>query len=376
MTAANPTDPAQVTGPIVRVLRDDGTLNPISDPGLSTAELVELYRHLVVTRITDDRLLTLQRQGRISFHVGSLGEEAAIVGAAYALGPQDWLFPCYREFGAALMRGLSLEQLVNNVFGNARDVVLGRQMPDHYVCRLANYASTSSPVGTQIPHAVGVGWAAKLRGDDVVALAYFGDGATSTGDFHSALNFAAVFRVPTLFFCRNNGWAISTPVHRQSATATFAEKAVGYGAAGIRVDGNDALAVVAVTRAARARALRGEGPTLIEAITYRMGAHTSSDDPNRYRDQQDVKPWVERDPIERMRRLITDQGHWSQADEDQLRGEIEGRLLRAIAQAETTPAPPLESLHEDVFARPTWNLEEQRLELITGPRPSTHRSTS
>ena len=195
-----------VNGPegVVCALRDDGSLAPEYDPGLSELQVVELYRHLTRTRILDERLLTLQRQGRIGFHVGSLGEEATIIGAAFALRPYDWIFPCYREVGAALMRGLPLQRFVDNVFGNANDVVKGRQMPDHYTGRSVCYASTSSPVGTQIPHAVGVGWAAKLRGEDVIALTFFGDGATSTNDFHASMNMAGVFKIPAIFLCRNN----------------------------------------------------------------------------------------------------------------------------------------------------------------------------
>jgi len=373
MPAAISFDEASSAGSPVRVLGDDGSLHSERDPGLSPAQIVELYRHLVTTRIVDERLLMLQRQGRIGFHVGSLGEEAAIVGPAYALAPQDWLFPCYREFGAALLRGLGFERLMDNVFGNAGDTVQGRQMPDHYTYRRGNFASTSSPVGTQLPHAVGAAWAAKLRGEDVAALAYFGDGATSTGDFHSALNFAAVFRVPAIFLCRNNGWAISTPVSRQAATTTLAERAVAYGVPGVRVDGNDALALVAVTREARERGVRGEGPTLIEAVTYRMGAHTSTDDPHRYRAERDLKPWVERDPIERVRRYLTRRGDWNQSLEDDLRTEVDGRLRLAVAAAEATRMPPLESLHEDVFAELSWNLEEQRTQLLGGARPAAHR---
>jgi pyruvate dehydrogenase E1 component alpha subunit len=363
-------DTASNSPPAVRVLGDDCTLDSERDPGLLPGEVLELYRHLAITRIVDERLLTLQRTGRIGFHVGSLGEEAAIVAPAYALAPQDWLFPCYREFGAALLRGLSFERLMDNVFGNARDTVQGRQMPDHYTFRRGNFASTSSPVGTQIPHAVGVAWAAKLRHEDAAALAYFGDGATSTGDFHSALNFAAVFRVPAIFLCRNNGWAISTPVGRQTATETLAEKATIYGIPSVRVDGNDVFALVAVTREARARGARGDGPTLIEAVTYRMGAHTSSDDPNRYRGERELEPWVQRDPIERLRRYLNRRGDWSQSDEDDLRAEIDARLRVAVAAAEASAGPPLESLHADVFERPSWNLEEQRAELLAGARPA------
>ncbi len=358
---------------IVSVLRDDGTLDPAHDPGMSDDEVKFLYRHLVQTRQLDERFVALQRQGRIGFHVGSLGEEAAILGSAFAMRKQDWLFPCYREFGAALMRGLPLQTLCDNMFGNANDTVKGRQMPCHYTCKAVGWASISSPVGTQITHAVGAAWAAKIRRDDAASLVYFGDGATSSSDFHSGLNFAGVFHLPVVFLCRNNGWAISVPVERQTATHTFAEKAVAYGIPGVRVDGNDVFAVVSVTRRAIERGMRGEGPTLIEAITYRMGGHSTSDDPNRYRESEAVQAWAARDPIERVRSYLVQRGAWSDADDKALRADIDARFREAVAVAEKTPPPALESMFDDVYAKVPWHLAEQRAELVAGPRaPSPH----
>ncbi|HSC89374.1 MAG TPA: thiamine pyrophosphate-dependent enzyme, partial [Polyangiaceae bacterium] len=299
--------------------------------------------------------------------------EAAIVGATYAVRETDWIFPCYREFGSALMRGLSLQKLVDNMFGNANDTVKGRQMPDHYTCREKCWGSISSPVGTQITQAVGFAWGAKIDGKTQASLVFFGDGATSTPDFHSGMNMAAVFKVPTIFFCRNNGWAISVPTERQTASETFAEKAAAYGMPGVRVDGNDLFAVVAVVRQALARAQRGEGPTLIEALTYRMGAHSTSDDPDRYRDTQELEPWVALDPLERVRRYLIGQNAWSTERESALIEEFEGRIKRAIAVAEATPPPPIESLFDDVYETLPWNLVEQKRELLEGPRPpKTH----
>jgi pyruvate dehydrogenase E1 component alpha subunit len=359
--------------PIISVLRSDGTLDPVHDPGLSGAEVVELYRSLVETRTLDERFVALQRQGRIGFHVGSLGEEAAILGSAWAMRKQDWLFPCYREFGAALLRGLPFQTLVDNMFGNANDTVKGRQMPCHYTCKAVGWASISSPVGTQITHAVGLAWAAKIRREDVASLVYFGDGATSSSDFHSGLNFAGVFKLPVVFLCRNNGWAISVPVERQTATRTFAEKAVAYGIEGVRVDGNDIFAVVSATRRAVERGVRGEGPTLIEAITYRMGGHSTSDDPNRYRQSEALEPWAARDPIERLRSWLTDQNLWSDDHEKRLAGEIDQRFRDAVAIAEKTPLPPLESMFDDVYQTVPWHLAEQRAEVLRGPRaPGGH----
>jgi 2-oxoisovalerate dehydrogenase E1 component alpha subunit len=357
----------------VRVLRDDLTLDSLYDPGLSPAEVMELYRHMVTTRLLDERLVSLQRQGRIGFHVGSLGEEAAILGAAYAMRKSDWIFPCYREFGAALMRGLELQVFVHNMFGNAKDTVRGRQMPDHYTCRRVGWVSISSPVGTQITQATGFAWGAKIQKQDVATLVYFGDGATSSSDFHSGMNFAGVFKIPTIFFCRNNGWAISVPTQRQTASRTLAEKGAAYGVPFVRVDGNDLFAVVSVTRRAIERGIRGEGPTLIEAITYRMGGHSTSDDPGRYRGSEALEPWTSRDPLGRVRAYLEKHNQWDGAAEERLIAEVDQRFREAVAAAERTPPPPLDSMFDDVYERPPWHLVEQRNELLAGPRaPGAH----
>jgi pyruvate dehydrogenase E1 component alpha subunit len=271
------------------------------------------------------------------------------------------------------MRGMELQRFLDNMFGNCNDPSRGRQMPDHYTCRAANWGSISSPIGTQMTQATGFAWGAKLNKEDLVALVYFGDGATSSNEFHNGMNFAGVFKVPVIYFCRNNGWAISVPVERQTASRTFAEKGIAYGVPGVRVDGNDLFAVIAATRAAVADAAAGKGPTLIEALTYRMGGHSTSDDPNAYRTKDELKPWVERDPIERLRRHLVLRGAWGQEHEEQLRADVERRFREAVEVAEHSPPPPLESMFEDVYAKPPWNLVEQRIELLSGPRaPSTH----
>jgi pyruvate dehydrogenase E1 component alpha subunit len=358
---------------IVSALRPDGTLDPAHDPGLSDQEVEYLYRHMVMTRQMDERLVMLQRQGRIGFHVGSLGEEAAILGSAFAMQRQDFLFPCYREFGAALMRGLPLQKFIDNMFGNANDTVQGRQMPNHTTCREVGWCSISSPVGTQITQAVGFAWAAKIQKQNASALVYFGDGATSSSDFHSGVNFAGVFKVPCVLLCRNNGWAISVPVERQTATKTFAEKAAAYGIPGVRVDGNDLFAMVNVTRQARERGERGEGPTLIEAITYRMGGHSTNDDPKVYRGADAVEAWAARDPIERVRDYLTRRKLWDDERERALAAEVDAKFREAVTIAERTPAPALESMFEDVYESAPWHLIEQRQQLLAGPRaPSAH----
>jgi len=357
---------------IIRVLGADGSLDPRFDPGLTSDDVHSLYRHMSNTRFLDERLTALQRQGRIGFHVGSLGEEGAIIGAAFAMRERDWLFPCYREFGAALLRGLDFQRSIDNMFGNENDTVKGRQMPDHYTCRASHWLSISSPVGTQITQAVGFAWGAKLKKDELATLVYFGDGATSSADFHSGMNFAAVFKVPTIFFCRNNGWAISVPTERQTASETLAQKGIAYGVPSVRVDGNDAFAVVYAVRDALARAVRGDGPTLIEALTYRMGGHSTSDDPNAYRESEVLKPWAERDPIGRVRAYLTARGLFDDARERDAKIDLERRFKEAVEKAEKTPKPRLETLFDDVYATPPWHLVEERAKLLAGPRAPDH----
>ncbi|MEZ4374896.1 MAG: thiamine pyrophosphate-dependent enzyme [Polyangiaceae bacterium] len=259
------------------------------------------------------------------------------------------------------------------MFGNANDPVKGRQMPDHYTCKEAHWGSISSPIGTQMTQAVGFAWGAKIEKKSLATLVYFGDGSTSSSEFHNAMNFAGVFKTPSIFFCRNNGWAISVPVERQTASRTFAEKGVAYGVPGVRVDGNDLFAVVAVTRDAIRRCEAGEGPTLIEALTYRMGGHSTSDDPNRYRAADEVKPWVDRDPIERIRRYLERNKAWDDNLEEALREDVDKRFREAVAAAEGTEPPSLTSMFEDVYEKMPWHLEEQRDELLAGPRaPKAH----
>jgi 2-oxoisovalerate dehydrogenase E1 component alpha subunit len=353
---------------VVKVQKDDGSLDPVNDPRIDDDLALSLYRHMVFIRTLDERMVMLQRQGRIGFHVGCYGEEAAILGSAAAMRPKDWLFPCYREFGAALWRGMSLTTYANNMFGNAKDPARGRQMPDHYTSREAHFGSVSSPVGTQITQAVGFGWAAKLRKDDLATLVYFGDGATSSPEFHSGMNFAGVFKTPTVFFCRNNGWAISIPAERQTASATFADKGIAYGVPSVRCDGNDVFAVLKVTRDAVLRAAAGHGATLIEALTYRLSGHSTSDDPKAYREEGVLDAWKKKDPLARLRSYVTLRCAWSDSKQAQLEAKIDLELREVIAEAEKVPPPPLESMVDDVYAEPPWHLVEQRHELLNGPR--------
>jgi len=354
------------------VLDLDGRVDPESDPKLDAALVKRIYEAMVRTRLVDARLLKLQRQGRIGFHVGSEGEEAAIIASTAALRDDDWIFPCYREWGAALYRGFSLQAYIDNMYGNGNDVVKGRQMPDHIVATGVKFGSITAPIGTQITQAVGFAWAAQRKREAIVTASYFGDGATSSNDFHAGMNFAGVYQVPTLFLLRNNGWAISVPTEQQTHSRTFADKGLGYGVTAMRVDGNDALAVYSVTRSAVERALRGEGPTLIELVTYRAGAHSSSDDPSAYRVNLEVDEAARRDPLRRLRAYLERHHAYSAADQVALEERVQAELNVCIERAEAAPAPSIESMFEDVFEELPPHLREQRDECVNGPRAKRH----
>lgn len=357
---------------VVTVLGPDGAADPATDPGLPLERVVALYEAMVRTRTLDERLVLLQRQGRIGFHIGSMGEEACILGSAAALDDADWLFPCYREFGALLLRGMPLQSYIDNMYGNANDPVKGRQMPDHYTGRKYHFGSVSSPIGTQITQAVGFSWAAKMKGDPSVSLVYFGEGATSSSEFHNGMNFAGVFKTPTVFLCRNNGWAISVPVDKQTGSKTFAQKGFAYGVRAVRVDGNDLLAVYAVTRDAIARARRGEGPTLIEALTHRLSGHSTSDDPKAYRKEQEMLDERRKDPLPRLRAHLELRGAWDDAREKALVDALDADIKAAVEAAEGAPAPALDTLFDEVYAARPWHLEAQYAEAQRAPRPKGH----
>jgi len=336
-------------------------------PGIPPEDLRRLLRHMLKMRVLDQRMLSLQRQGRIGFYGTATGQEAAVTGSAYAWRDTDWVFPALREMGVSLWRGTTLQQIVCQLIGNAGDVLIGRQMPCHFSDRAVRTVAWSSVIGTQLPHAMGAAYAAKLLKDGNLTVGYLGDGATSAGDFHAAANFAGVWRLPVVFFCQNNQWAISVPLAQQTASASIAVKAEGYGFPGVRVDGNDVLAVVAASRAAAERARRGEGPTLIEAVTFRMGGHSSSDDPSRYRDPALVTEWERRDPIQRFRAHLAATGVLGKDDEARWTQEINDEISAAIQAAEALPPPPIESLFRDVFKDlPPHIVEQMRYAIAMG----------
>jgi pyruvate dehydrogenase E1 component alpha subunit/2-oxoisovalerate dehydrogenase E1 component alpha subunit len=351
---------------LLTALRDDGTVDPALDPGLGREDLLFLFRKMLLLRALDDKAVLLQRAGRIGFYVPSSGQEAAEIGSGFALKDGDWLFPSYRDQGAALARGYPLSSIVGQLFGNASDAIKGHQMPNHWCDRSINLVSVSSPVATQLPQAVGAGYAAKLRGDNVAVIAYFGDGGTSTGDFHAAMNFAGVYGTPTVFFCSNNQYAISLPVARQTASDSIAAKAAAYGFEGIRVDGNDLLAVYGVTRGALEKARAGGGPTLIEALTYRMGPHSTSDDPTRYRPEEERAGWAKRDPVRRFAEHLLRAGVVDGKTAETLAEEAREEVARVVKECEGAPPVSRESLVEDVYAETPWHLAEQRKLLSRG----------
>ena len=353
---------------IDQVLDERGVADPARVPRLSPNECMRIYRWMLLARTADERLLALQRQGRIGFYAENKGQEAAIFGTAAALQPDDWTVPALRESWVAIFRGLPLRTYVAQIFGNKNDPSLGHQLPCHPGTRASRHITMSSCIASQIPHAVGLAYAAKVQKKAEVVIGYMGDGATSEGDFHVALNFAGVLRAPVVFVCQNNQWAISTPVERQTASPTFAIKALAYGIPGVRVDGNDVLAVYDATRRAVEHARAGGGPAMIECLTYRVSAHSSSDDPSRYRDERITEQWRKKDPIARFRTWLLSQGWLDAPTDERLQTEVDAEIREAIAAEEEAAPPALPTIVEQVFAEVPEHLREQLAELDGMPR--------
>jgi pyruvate dehydrogenase E1 component alpha subunit len=357
---------------LFRVMEDDGRLRPGVACPMTDAELLRLYRAMVLVRALDDRMMAMQRQGRIGFYAEIKGQEGAVLGAASALGPDDWLVPALREAGAGLYRGLPLRHYLAQLLGNDNDVSKGHAMPCHPGLRAHRYLTMSSCIGTQLPHAVGLAMAAQIKKEPVVTLACLGEGATSEADFHVAANFAGVRKAPVVFFCLNNQWAISTPANLQTASPSFAVKALGYGFPGVRIDGNDALAVHVTVKEAVERARRGGGPTMIEALSYRVSAHTSSDDPTRYRDEKITARWKsDKDPIARLWGLLGSRGILDDTAHALMLEQIDREIREAVAAEEATGPPPLSSMIEDVYAEVPDRLREQ----LASIEPLTRQKT-
>lgn len=332
--ATNPSTQGHVE--VHSVLREDGTLSQ-RERGLTIEEAVAVYRQMRRVRIVDEKMIALQADGQVAFHSSSLGEEAATCGAPFALRANDWLFGSPRDFGGALVRGVSIGDYVAHMFGQG--ATKGHSAPDHLASRRHRVGSVSGASGAHIPHAVGLAWAAKTKKEDVAVLCAFGEGATSAGDFHAGANFAGVFKAPVVLFCRNNGVAVSLPAERQTRTESFAEKGIAYGIPHVVCDGLDVFAVVTAVRDAVSRAARGEGATLIEARTKRLREGG--------------------DPLPRLRAYLEGSGAWSDGAEIEWVGEVERELAQALSSASNAAALPKKTMFDDVYAVPPRHLSEQ-----------------
>jgi pyruvate dehydrogenase E1 component subunit alpha len=332
------------------ILDSDGKLDAKLEPKLSPDDLKRLYRAMVLGRRLDERMLKLQRQGRIGTFAPIKGQEASQIGSVFTLKPTDWMVPSFRETAAMIWRGWPIEKLLALFAGRLEGGQPGPEQRDLPV---------TIPVATQLPHAVGIGYGIQYRGEDAVVMVYFGDGATSEGDFHEACNFAGVWHVPVVFVCQNNQWAISVPLKKQTNSRTIAQKALAYGFQGIQVDGNDVLAVYAASRAAVDKARAGQGPTLIECVTYRLGLHTTADDPTKYRSDEEVKAWEQKDPLTRFRAYLEKKKLLEPLVDEQVDEEI----ARAVERFEAMPpADPL-GMFDHAYGELPPELAAQRAEM-------------
>ena len=343
-----------------RVIGDGESIPDGEVEGLDEKDLLELYRGIVTLRTYDERSLVYHRQGRIGTYAIFWNHEAMQVGSAYALERDDWIFPSYRESAIGLLRGMP----VSTVLSWWRGHPAGWWNPLDY-----NIASICVPIGTHVPHAAGLAWGKKLRGERTVSIAYFGDGATSEGAFHEGANFAGVMKAPAILFCNNNGWAISTPISAQTAAETLADKAAGYGMPGVRVDGGDVLAVYDATRQAVERGRVGDGPTFIEAVTYRAAPHATADDPSAYIDLERVEEEKRNECLGRYERYLRRLGVLSDEQVEEIRGEALERMREGIAAAEAEPAADVDLLFRNAYVNPPASFDEELAELRKMLRP-------
>jgi pyruvate dehydrogenase E1 component alpha subunit len=339
---------------ILRILEADGRINKGLEPPLSPADLRRIYDHMVTTRTADEKAIKLQRQGRMGTYAPSAGHEACQVGTAFSVQKEDWFFPYFRDLGMYITLGYPLSLYYSYWMGNE----MGMRAPE-----ALNIMPLAIPVASQIPQAVGAGLAANILKKKITVFSTLGDGATSEGDFHEALNFAGVFRTPNVFVCYNNQWAISTPVSRQTAAKTIAQKALAYGFPGIAVDGNDVLAVYAAVSEAAERSRAGLGPTLVEAVTYRMGLHTTSDDATKYRTEEEVKAWEQKDPIQRFRIYLKNKGLWDDNFEKDIRAKASEEVEKAVSEAESLPPASVADIFAFTYKTMTPRLTGQLAEL-------------
>jgi pyruvate dehydrogenase E1 component alpha subunit len=333
---------------MLQILTPSGDL--VGEPPIDLDLTARLYRAMVIARTYDRKSTALQKQGRLATYAPFEGQEAAQVGSAAVLSPDDWMVATYRDGAAMWMQGYPLELLFAGRTGHER----GGSPPDH-----VSVLPPSITVGGHMVHAVGLAWASRLLAEDRIAITYFGDGATSEGDFHEAMNFAGVQNLGVIFLCQNNGWAISLPTERQTASSSIAEKAIAYGMPGVQVDGNDLFAMYQASRDAAVRARAGDGPSLIEAVTYRMGPHTTADDPGRYRNPAEVEEWQRRDPLERVRLYLGERGRWSEEWEREVVEAASSQIERAIELAESLGTPSPEEMFSSMFSEMPEHLVEQ-----------------
>lgn len=364
---ARPRDIENLSFDLVRVLDEEHRAVGPWAPDLEPARLQVALRWMMLNRVFDDRMWQIQRQGRISFYMQAAGEEAVSIAAGMALRSGDMCFPSYRNQGLYMLRGVSLVDMMCQCLSNTRDMCKGRQLPVMYHSKKGNIFSISGNLGTQYPHAVGWAMASAIRGEDHVAASWLGDGSTAEADFHHALTFAAVYQAPVILNVVNNQWAISTfQGFAGGERRPFAARGLGYGIPGLRVDGNDLLAVYSATVWAADRARRGGGPTLIELVTYRGGAHSTSDDPSKYRPKDEWQQFPLGDPIERLKQHLIREGHWSEEKHQALEEELKTEVLAAWKEAQQygtmTEGPFLDpsTMFEDVFADMPPHLERER----------------
>ena len=339
------------------ILDENGKLDMDLEPAIPDDLLLKLYRYMLLGRRFDERMLDLQRQGRIGTFPPIKGQEASQLGAVSCIGPDDWLVPSFRETTAELWRGRSMESVLLYYNGYNEGTIIPAGQKD---------MPMAVPVGSQVLHAVGLGWAAKYRQQDEVVMTFFGDGATSEGDFHEGLNFAAVYQTPVIFICQNNHWAISVPVKRQTHSQTLAQKAIAYGMPGIQVDGNDVLAVYSATKEAVDRARKGGGPTFIECVTYRIMMHTTADDPSKYRSDEEVAAWKKKDPLIRFEQYLAAKGLLDEERRKRVGDEVMAEIQEAVESAEermTELGDPV-AMFEHLFASLPPYLATQKDELV------------
>jgi pyruvate dehydrogenase E1 component alpha subunit len=340
-------------GKVYQILDKDGKVVG-DEPKLSEEQLKDMYFYMLYTRVSDEKAVNMQRQGRMLTYAPVSGQEALHVGSALALEKDDWVVPAFRENGVFLVKGLDLHKIYLYWKGNEEGALIPEGM---------NILPVTIPVASQTLHGVGIGWAQALKGEKAATVTYFGDGATSEGEFHEAMNFAAVFKANIVFICNNNQYAISVPVEKQTASKTLAQKAIAYEMPGIKVDGNDVLAMYSITKYALERARSGKGPSMIEGYTYRIGYHTTADDPTKYRDQKEVDEWRTKDPIIRFREYLKGKKIWTEKYEEEVQKKVKEMVSNEVKIAESFSKPPIKAYFEHTYAEMYPYLKEQLKEM-------------